>query len=482
MTIENITDPFFEQFRKMENKSNLIRLGIITTLGTGACIMIENAQTPAHIDPTPTSTNTAEHNPASAESIKIGPYQIAESGVGYVNELKLETGNSEFEDIIKEKALEAFPEIDNSRVKVYDYVMQGQEGEAPFPLIVVTKSGDPNTIESAFAGFAIDQNGILVPPYEPETLGILIRLTYKDGSNNTIEVGAQSIEDPSTIYEPAFFRINKLGNPFFVNPYTDGISVIDEVQVNGGFKFAAMIPQEKPTPIPGSSTVTPEATASVETFAIVNNPESPKISTITLEDLSSLAKFEHSIVDKKGPISNYGVDYSASTIPSVGITQLGTHRQNEAKPHSQLVKAAEFVSIYEMPLDNWGFEGITGNVATYAYEDVNKNTAMFRFLLTHDQAIELADEGVFTTDYAKLVPFDKLDAARLDDYFIVGKPNGDKDLREIGKNIYTVQGYRPSDIKALFERIAATDTFTPEDVKMIESLLFIGYESPANHD
>lgn len=465
----------FEDFNKQMEKNiseyaaRRAFLGLLVAASaTGACYALNNPRNPEEIFPTETPITHPNPTEVFAPIEKIGPYEIAASGVGYADTLSLKEGDTDYENKIKAKALEAFeptnPNLSISRIVVQNYQIKGEKGDAPFPIITVVDTLDPTKIVSAFAGFAIDKYGVLTPPYEGDDLGILVRLTYVDTPNGGIAIGAQDIQDPTSIYKPAFFNIDKNKNTTFSNPYTDDYSFNRSVPIEGTTQITSMVSYSNEEVAP-----TPSETSE---FNIVNSTESEKISKVTLEDLKSgkLAKFEHSKVDKLGPINPdpSTIDYIYWTYDSA--ISLDSVKKNGSSFES--VKVANFVSLYSIDLSELGYEGKQGFVASYIYEDSKGDTAIFHYILTEKQAKLAEAANLFTNPAGILTAHSVFESQNRDQFYIDGKPNSKDDLRSLNEKLYPIQGYTIKDINSLFKNISNTDTFSDEDTKIIETVLF----------
>lgn len=449
---------------------------LVAASATGACYALNTPRSPEDIIPTETATTHPNATEVFAPIDRIGPYQIAASGVGYADGLSLKEGDTQYEDKIKAKALEAFelanPNLSISRIVVKNYQIKGEKGDAPFPIITVVDTLDPTKVISAFAGFAIDEYGVLTPPYEGDDLDILIRLTYVDTPNGGKAIGAQNIEDPTSIYEPAFFNVDKNQNITFSNPYTDDYSFNPSVPVEGTTEITSMVSYSNETaPTPANTNESPTP-ANTNEFSIVNSTESLQISTVTLEDLKSgkLAKFEHSKVDKLGPINPdpSTIDYIYWTYDSA--ISLDSVKKDGSSFES--VKVANFVSLYKIDLSELGYEGKQGFVAAYVYEDSKGDTAIFHYILTEKQAKLAEASNLFKNPAGILTAHSVFESQNRDQFYIDGKPNSKDDLRSLNEKLYPAQGYTIKDINRLFKSIADTDTFSNEDTKIIETVLF----------
>jgi len=214
---------------------------LITVASLAACQLGERF---GFVTPPPESTQTppTETIPptdqASETKIFAGML-IGEAGIGMISGLTQEENpDPVFVSEIESRALEALrvedANLDPERIKVYAFEMQGETGNAPFPLISVSDKDNPDKLLSVFAGFGVDANGVLVPP-KGGKIAVLLRLTtvQSESESSLVYVGIQSREDPLAIYLPALFEVKQSADEiYFIPPYADSLG--QSVPVRGG--------------------------------------------------------------------------------------------------------------------------------------------------------------------------------------------------------------------------------------------------------
>ena len=229
---------------------------LITVASLAACQLGERF---GFVTPPPESTQTppTETIPptdqASETKIFAGML-IGEAGIGMISGLTQEENpDPVFVSEIESRALEALrvedANLDPERIKVYAFEMQGETGNAPFPLISVSDKDNPDKLLSVFAGFGVDANGVLVPP-KGGKIAVLLRLTtvQSESESSLVYVGIQSREDPLAIYLPALFEVKQSADEiYFIPPYADSLG--QSVPVRGGKYLFSPKPVE-PTPTP----------------------------------------------------------------------------------------------------------------------------------------------------------------------------------------------------------------------------------------
>lgn len=218
--------------------------GVIETLALAACATGERI---GLVTPTPegTSTNPTETVPPfgqTSETKIFAEMLIGEAGIGRVNSLVLnENPDSAYVAEVENRALETLrvedPGLSPERIKVYAFEMQGEKGNAPFPLISVSDKVDPDKLLSVFAGFGVDASGVLVPP-EGGKIAIFLRLTTVQSGDY---VGIQDRKSPSAMCLPPLFEIDQaLNKAYFFPPYADSLQKI--VPVHAANAFLSLVP------------------------------------------------------------------------------------------------------------------------------------------------------------------------------------------------------------------------------------------------
>jgi len=223
---------------------------------------------------TPPPTETIPPIDQASETKIFAGMLIGEAGIGMISGLTQEENpDPVFVSEIESRALEALrvedANLDPERIKVYAFEMQGETGNAPFPLISVSDKDNPDKLLSVFAGFGVDANGVLVPP-KGGKIAVLLRLTtvQSESESSLVYVGIQSREDPLAIYLPALFEVKQSADEiYFIPPYADSLG--QSVPVRGGkYLFSPKPVESTPTPEAAVETLKPDF--SLDLVGVVN--------------------------------------------------------------------------------------------------------------------------------------------------------------------------------------------------------------------
>ena len=220
-----------ERFRKIPFSHKVF--GVVTTAALTACAVGEKM---GFVYPTPAKTPSTETVPPFgqiSETKIFAEMLIGEAAIGRVNSLILnENPDPVFVAEVESRALEALrvedPNLDSERIRVYAFEMQGEKGNAPFPLISVSDKDDPDKLLSVFTGFGLDENGVLVPPEGGEIALFLRLITVQSGDY----VGIQDRNSLFVMCLPPLFEIDQaLNEVYFFPPYADSLQKIVPVRV-----------------------------------------------------------------------------------------------------------------------------------------------------------------------------------------------------------------------------------------------------------
>ncbi|MCE9646796.1 MAG: hypothetical protein K8S20_12420 [Chloroflexi bacterium] len=177
-------------------------------------------------------------------------------------------------------------------------------------------------------------------------------------------------------------------------------------------------------------------------------------------------------------------DFEYSELKSSDITLLEPNvvKDKGGAPYHYAAINQLMVTILKMNPSEFGVEGKNdAYIIVGIMEDQKGRRAVIQYIFGKG-GIEWMEKGKyeglnFSTPGQGMSLADKLWYGQIDDYFILGKPQGPDDLRALtkGKTFYEVQGTTEQEIRELFARIAATDTFSDEDMKFLETHIFFAW-------
>lgn len=231
---------------KVSKKASLTRtaFGVATTIALAACSLGEKI---GYVTPTPEGikNNPSETVPPVGSIKEFAGRLIGEAGIGRVSGLiQNENPDATYMTEISNRALEAFkvedPSLDQNRIEVHAFEMQGETGNIPFPLVLISNRDNEDIVDSLFVGFGEDENGTLVPP-EDGKVDVFLRLITIPRGDGLVVVGVQDQNDPEAMYLPPLFEINQEADEIsFNSPYAEPNQEAVRVQVSLKAEFALM--------------------------------------------------------------------------------------------------------------------------------------------------------------------------------------------------------------------------------------------------